>query len=126
MEELRDCPCSGKHLPSLLRPTLLMLLEAGECHGYELIQQVGEACAHGGTPDTGGVYRTLRAMEEEGLLVSFWETSEPGPAKRRYRLTSDGRECLKRWVGSLKTYHTALNRLVEMGESAVREMEEIL
>lgn len=121
MKDLKNCPCTGRHLPSLLRPTLLMLLEQADLHGYELIQQVGDVCAHDGKPDAGGVYRTLRLMEEEELLESSWETSDTGPAKRRYRITGAGQACLARWVASLKTYRAAVDRLVAMGEGVVRE-----
>jgi PadR family transcriptional regulator, regulatory protein PadR len=52
--------------------------------------------------DPGGLYRTLRAMEQEGLVDSKWEESEAGPARRRYRLTDEGLEWLHASAGSLR------------------------
>ncbi len=51
--------------------------------------------------DPGGLYRCLRAMDEEGLVVSTWEPSSSGPARRLYELTDEGREWLHLLAGSL-------------------------
>jgi len=44
----------------------------------------------------------LRALEEDGLVSSEWDADEPGPAKRRYELTSAGHELLRAWAKALK------------------------
>jgi PadR family transcriptional regulator, regulatory protein PadR len=41
--------------------------------------------------DRGFVYRTLRAMEAEGLVASAWDPSPSGPARRTYTVTPAGR-----------------------------------
>jgi len=51
--------------------------------------------------DVGNVYRALRALEEEGLVVSEWQAGLPGPAKRTYTLTEEGLGVLRLWLGSL-------------------------
>ena len=82
-----------------LRPCLLLLLAEGTSHGYELLDQVG---ALGLTKvDPGGLYRSLRAMDEEGLVRSSWEPSVAGPARRTYELTDEGREWLHVVAGAL-------------------------
>ena len=45
----------------------------------------------------GNVYRALRALEDDGLVVSEWRRDLPGPAKRTYTLTDDGRALLDEW-----------------------------
>ncbi|MFP5299306.1 MAG: helix-turn-helix transcriptional regulator, partial [Actinomycetota bacterium] len=52
--------------------------------------------------DPGGLYRTLRAMEQEGLVRSTWESSDMGPARRTYHLTEDGEDWLHAWAGTLR------------------------
>lgn len=71
-----------------LRPCLLLLLAEGTSHGYELITQL--ATLGLGNVDPGGVYRCLRAMDEDGLVLSQWEPSSAGPARRSYSMTADG------------------------------------
>jgi len=94
----------GEDLPSglprnYLRPCLLLLLAEGTSHGYELLDQVGALGLD--RVDPGGLYRCLRAMDEEGLVRSTWEPSAAGPARRTYELTDEGREWLHVAAGSL-------------------------
>ena len=58
--------------------------------------------------DPGGLYRTLRAMEREGLVRSWWEHSASGPARRTYDLTDEGLDWLHAWAGSLREVHRHL------------------
>lgn len=74
---------------NFLRPALLLLLAEGTAHGYELLERVGELGLD--RMDTGGLYRCLRALDEDGLVRSRWEPSAAGPARRRYELTAEGR-----------------------------------
>jgi len=82
-----------------LRPCLLLLLAEGASHGYELLEQV--AALGLDRVDPGGLYRCLRAMDDDGLVTSAWEPSTSGPARRTYALTDDGREWLHLLAGSL-------------------------
>jgi DNA-binding PadR family transcriptional regulator len=51
--------------------------------------------------DMGNLYRTLRALEAEGLVASEWDAAAPGPAKRRYELTAAGERLLDDWAAAL-------------------------
>lgn len=82
-----------------LRPCLLLLLAEGTSHGYELLDQVSALGLE--RVDPGGLYRCLRAMDEEGLVRSSWEPSASGPARRTYELTAEGRDWLHVVAGSL-------------------------
>ena len=82
-----------------LRPCLLLLLAEGTSHGYELLDQVAELGLE--RVDPGGLYRCLRAMDEEGLVRSTWEPSASGPARRTYDLTEEGREWLHVAAGAM-------------------------
>ncbi len=90
----------GIGLPrNYLRPCLLLLLAEGTSHGYELLDQI--AALGLDRVDPGGLYRCLRAMDEEGLVRSTWEPSMSGPARRTYQLTDEGRDWLHIVAGSL-------------------------
>src|SRR6476659_9797862 len=81
-------------------PALLLLLREQPTHGYELLEALpaltGEARV-----DMGNLYRVLRALEEDGLVTSTWQAGEPGPAKRTYELTPEGRRLLDEWAAAL-------------------------
>jgi PadR family transcriptional regulator, regulatory protein PadR len=90
-----------------LEPALLALLREHRTHGYELIAQL-PALLGPDRVDVGNVYRALRALEERGLVTSEWREDLPGPAKRSYEITADGRRALERWSEWL---HEARNRI---------------
>jgi poly-beta-hydroxybutyrate-responsive repressor len=85
---------------SFLRPILLLLLAEEPAHGYGLLEDVATFGLE--RADPGGLYRTLRAMEQDGLVASEWEESDSGPARRSYRLTEDGLDWLHASSGSLR------------------------
>jgi poly-beta-hydroxybutyrate-responsive repressor len=84
-----------------LEPALLLLLAERPAHGYELVDRVPELVP-GERPELGGLYRVLRALEEDGLVKSEWDAEEPGPAKRMYELTPAGHELLRAWAKALR------------------------
>ena len=72
-------------------PALLVLLADGPTHGYELLERLPELLGEERV-DVGNVYRALRSLEDEGLVTSEWRGDLPGPAKRTYTLTDEGRD----------------------------------
>ena len=96
-------------------PALLLLLSGGPTHGYELLERLPSLIGEERV-DVGNVYRALRALEEEGLVVSEWEAELPGPAKRTYTLTDDGRSVLARWRESLGELRDGLAAFLEEAE----------
>lgn len=102
-----------------LRPCLLLLLAEGRAHGYELLEQVATLGLE--RTDPGGLYRTLRSMEQDGLVHSSWEPSESGPARRTYGLTDEGRDWLHAWSGSLREVQRLLAAYLTRYEAAVEE-----
>lgn len=90
-----------------LRPCLLLLVAEGTSHGYDLLD--GVRALGLGKVDPGGLYRCLRAMDEDGLVRSSWEPSSRGPARRIYTLTEEGRDWLHALAGSLAEIHRVLS-----------------
>jgi len=92
------------HPKSLLPGCLLLLLAEHPDHGYDLAERLG-TFGPGWAREPVQLYRHLRKLETDGLIVSVWEASQTrGPARRVYDITPDGREALQRWgtgVGQL-------------------------
>ena len=84
-----------------VEPSILLLLRERPLHGYELIERLPELAGEGRI-DVGNLYRLLRALEAEGLVSSEWSAELPGPAKRTYELTPEGRGLLDRWAEALQ------------------------
>jgi poly-beta-hydroxybutyrate-responsive repressor len=86
-----------------VEPALLLLLRERPHHGYELIERLPEVAGEGTRIDAGNLYRLLRALETEGMVTSEWSADLPGPAKRTYELTDEGRQLLERWAEALRS-----------------------
>ncbi|HET9199571.1 MAG TPA: helix-turn-helix transcriptional regulator [Dehalococcoidia bacterium] len=95
----------------MLSTSLLAFLKNWNAYGYELSQKLKES----GLPefDSGTVYRTLRQLEGAGLVSSFWDTSESGPARRMYSLTKAGDIFLTGWIDALQNYQKVLRGALE-------------
>jgi poly-beta-hydroxybutyrate-responsive repressor len=95
----------------LLTTSLLAFLRNWNAYGYQLAQQLAQA----GLPafDSGTVYRTLRQLEKTGMVSSFWDTSESGPARRIYSLTKAGDLFLSNWIDVLGRYQAVLQKTIE-------------
>ena len=104
---------------SWLQPFLLLALEQWQSHGYELIRRMSAFGFE--TLDRGSVYRTLRQLEKDGLVVSGWDTSKDGPARRLYTLTDAGRAYLEACAASLRGYQMMLEQFFALHPSPPNE-----
>lgn len=105
---------------NFLRACLLLLLRERPAHGYDLVERLQPL--RKGT-NQGGAYRLLRGLEREGLVESVWQTSEVGPPRRIYHITSQGISELARQTGALAgtrdELHAFLARYARSCESEV-------
>ena len=85
----------------VVEPELLLLLRQRPAHGYELLAGLGELLP-GERVDLPHLYRILRALEAESLVRSEWHSDAPGPARRTYELTDEGRRLLDAWAAALE------------------------
>lgn len=85
-------------------PAVLLLLRERPVHGYELLEQLPELT--GERVDMGNLYRFLRVLESDGIVRSEWDDQAPGPSKRVYELTDEGRALLDQWAGALRASQT--------------------
>lgn len=98
---------------SLLEPAILAALATQTAHGYDLRTSVEDLTRGFLAVDPGGLYRTLRRMEDDGLVASAWTDGEHGPQRRTYRITDDGHEVLGFWLGRLEGRKRALDGLIQ-------------
>ena len=120
-DDFDACPCSGGTLDKLIQPAILVVLAEGPLHGYRLAERIGAMPGFvGNKPDVSGVYRFLKAMERNGLVVSSWDLSETGPAKKCYQITPQGQQCLCRWVRTLEQYRDGVTALLNTARKAAK------
>ena len=96
-------------------PALLLLLAERPAHGYELLEQIAEITGESRI-DMGNLYRVLRALEEDGIVTSEWSDDAPGPTKRIYALTEEGRGLLDRWAEALRANQELVSSFLDRHE----------
>jgi PadR family transcriptional regulator PadR len=94
-----------------LRACVLLLVAESPTHGYELLDRLRELGY--AKRDPGALYRSLRGLEEDGLLESWWEPAASGPARRRYRATPAGRGCLEDMAEALAERNQQLSAYLQ-------------
>ena len=119
-----DCPCQGKNLDKLLQPLILCILsQGGDMHGFAILKEIGKIPRfEDKVPDATGVYRSLKKMENSGLLTSKWEideTDDSGKPKRVFSITAQGKGCLANWSLALADYEKYIHKLIEMINKSV-------
>ncbi|QDR81576.1 PadR family transcriptional regulator [Sporomusa termitida] len=120
-KKFNDCPCTGANLEKLIHPATLTLLTDAELHGYSIVQKLQDICMfQGKKPDPSGVYRCLKQMEQDGYVTAVWDLSNSGPAKRLYRITDDGLECLKTWINTLEDYRHSIGLFLDFARDRLQ------
>lgn len=112
-------PGGGRYRRSVLEVAILASLAESTSHGYNLVDQIEALTGDLVCNDPGSMYRLLRAMEEEGLVSSSWQTPEAGPSRRVYVITERGVEALELMARSLSQRAASMQRLADHATQAI-------
>ena len=97
-------------LKGLLPLVSLAVLEDGDGYGYEIVTRLRAAGLT--TVGDASVYGTLQRLYESGLLSSYMVTSEVGPARRYFSLTTAGAAELKDGREIWEQFHSVVSALL--------------
>ena len=111
----------SKKTERYIQPSILLALKTKPSYGYELIQEISQFGFIEGQVPPGMIYRHLRELEENGLVVSEWETEGAGPAKRVYQPTTEGLEVLELWIGYMKNQAERLLKFIGMHQQVAKK-----
>jgi PadR family transcriptional regulator, regulatory protein PadR len=78
-----------RHTPAFI----LLFLAQEPAYGALLFKRLDEEMPLN-LIDTPALYRALNDLEKAGAIEAYWDTSEPGPAKKWYNITQKGMEKL--------------------------------
>lgn len=113
--------CNSKHhkMERFLEVCLLLLLYDEVGYGYGLIEQLEYLGFSKDELNVSTLYRTLRKMEKEKLVSSFWEEGGLGPRRRVYEITEKGKKNLEGWVRILKIRKSRIEKLISKYDEKV-------
>ena len=89
----------AESLPFLKGTLDILVLKAlmwAPMHGFELTRWLGEHSGAAFELDEAAVYQSLYRLEALRLVAAEWGVSEKGRRARYYRITTSGREHLRR------------------------------
>lgn len=104
-----ETPAARQSDRQLLTAWLLLFVEQ-DGYGWALRRRLEE---HGMSVDPAAIYRRLRSLEREGLLVSKWTKSDAGPQRRLYRATPKAEHALDEAaaaIAAIRDVHSAFRR----------------
>lgn len=87
---------------ALVEPAALAALLYADGYGYDMRRTILDMTEGEVDVDVGGLYRSLRRLEDEGAVTSRWCEEGTGPRRREYELTEQGMELAEQWLDALR------------------------
>ena len=107
-----DCGGEGARQPccrrrgggggALVEPAALAALLYAGGYGYDMRRTILDMTDGEVDVDVGGLYRSLRRLEDAGAVASRWCEDASGPRRREYELTEQGLELAEQWLDALR------------------------
>jgi len=113
------CDDKQHKMERFLEVCLLLLLYDNVGYGYGLIEQLEDFGFNAEDLNVSTLYRTLRQMEARGQVVSSWSEGGPGPRRRVYELTPEGKNNLEAWILRLKMRKARIEIVIERYEQQI-------
>ena len=108
---------------ALVEPAALAALLYAGGYGYDMRKAILERTNGEVDVDVGGLYRSLRRLEDEGAVASRWCDEDVGPRRREYELTQQGVELAEQWLDALRARRRLDDLLVELLEGGLAELK---
>lgn len=90
---------------------ILLALSEGECHGLGIAEEIEDLTLGTLSLGPGTLYRSLKRMTADGLVLPILPTSgEEDPRRKYYRLTARGRRVLEKEAIRFERIVTAARR----------------
>jgi transcriptional regulator len=100
-------------LQGTLDVLVLRTLSRGPMHGYAVTRWIRERTEGTIEIEDAPLYKALHRLERAGCVEAEWGLSENNRRARYYRLTTQGRQQLKREESAWRLYAAAVFRVLE-------------
>ncbi|MFZ3578359.1 PadR family transcriptional regulator [Virgibacillus sp. DJP39] len=96
---------------------ILQLLNDRDMYGYELVKEMDRRSDHHFQVKEGTLYPALHKLEKQEYIEFYWENQEKGPARKYYRITTEGKKILDEKTSEWHRYVQVMNNLIGRNES---------
>ena len=90
---------------------ILKFLTGGDKYGYEITKLVHELSNHEYELKEATMYSSLKRLEHDGYITSYWGDETQGGRRRYYRITASGRE---QYAGNIRNWDYAKQLLKKL------------
>lgn len=111
----------GRHTPAFL----LLQLADGPAYGQMLVKKMEDNLPFCFS-DSAIIYRSLKDMEENGLVETNWETKASGKPVKWYSITQKGLEMLDYFADDIQKCHANLAYFLSSYPTANHQSEKII
>ena len=91
---------------------ILKLLSGGDKYGYEITRLIYERSKHEYELKEATMYSSLKRLEHDGHISSYWGDESQGGRRKYYRITPSGRELYESNVRNWTYAQTILEKLL--------------
>lgn len=118
---IKDKQCHNKHNKTgrFIEACLLCLLKEERTYGYSLMERLSDFGIEDDAINMSIIYRNLKSMEKDNLIISSWEESEQGPDRKIYSITSKGDDELDSWIILLKNRKQRITSIISKYEEII-------
>ncbi len=110
----------GDMLLGTLDMLILKTLLPGPAHGHTIAHAIERTSDEVLQVEHGSLYPALHRLEDQGLIASFWGTSENNRKAKYYRMTPGGKKHLmverSRWQSLVEAVARVLGPVTELRE----------
>jgi transcriptional regulator len=107
----------GDMLLGTLDMLILRTLLLGPAHGHTIAHVIEKSSDEALQVEHGSLYPALHRLEDQGLIASFWGTSENNRKAKYYRMTTSGKKHLtherSRWESLVQAVTRVLGPALE-------------
>lgn len=107
-----DFKSQSHKMERFLEVCLLLLLNDNTGYGYGLVEELSYFGFSEEELNIGSLYRTLRKMEKEELVESFWKEGGQGPRRRVYRISGNGKVELDKRIKVMRMRKARIEKLI--------------
>ena len=102
----------GDMLQGALDMLVLKALILAPAHGHTIAHAIEKSSEEVLQVEHGSLYPALHRLEDQGLIASFWGTSENNRKAKYYRITPEGRRHLTQERSRWETLVQAVTRVL--------------
>ena len=102
----------GDMLQGTLDMLVLKALILAPAHGHTIAHAIEKSSEEVLQVEHGSLYPALHRLEDQGLIASFWGTSENNRKAKYYRITPEGRRHLTQERSRWETLVQAVTRVL--------------